>query len=67
VRNVRAAGVCEIEGGSAAGRFRAVEVPLGQTAEVIARYREVAGRTVKPYWEQLPEDKDHPVFRIEPA
>jgi hypothetical protein len=67
VRNIRAAGACEIRGGKAgAGRFAATELPLPERGPVIARYREVAGKTVKQYWDKLPDDADHPVFRLDP-
>jgi hypothetical protein len=67
VRNMRAAGGGELRGKSGSERFTANEVPLPERGPIIAVYREVAGRTVKPYWEKLPDDSDHPVFRIEPT
>ncbi len=63
VRNLRAAG-----GGTLGGRpLTATELPVEERAPVIDAYREQAGRTVKTYWERLPDPRDHPVFRIEPA
>ena len=52
---------------SSAERTGAAEVPVGESHDVITEYRKVAGRTVAPYWQKLPEDKDHPVFRLSPA
>jgi deazaflavin-dependent oxidoreductase (nitroreductase family) len=65
VRNMRAAGGGEMRGKSGNGPFTATEVPVAERGPVIARYREVAGKTVDAYWKKLPDDGDHPVFRIE--
>ena len=65
VRNLRAAGECELQGNSAAERFAAREVPIAQRAAVIAAYRDVAGRTVEPCFRELPKPADHPVFVVE--
>jgi hypothetical protein len=67
VRNMRAAGGGELRGKDASERFTATEVPAGERGPIIARYREVAGKTVTTYWDKLPDDADHPVFRIGPA
>jgi hypothetical protein len=67
VRNIRAAGGCELRGKSGSGRFQATEVPVAERGPIIAAYRVAAGKTVKQYWDRLPDDADHPVFRIEPA
>lgn len=66
VRNLRPAGECEIRSKSGTRRYRATEVPVDQRAGVIAAYRTKAGRTVTSYWQKLPDDADHPVFRLEP-
>jgi hypothetical protein len=63
VRNIRAAGEAELGG----ERMTCTELPLEERGPVIARYREVAGKTVKTYWEKLPDDADHPVFRLTTA
>jgi len=60
VRNVRAAGAVQV----GATSYSAVELPVEQSGAVIAAYRVKAGRTVEAYWKQLPEDADHPVFRL---
>lgn len=70
VRNVRAAGATGIElrgrhGG--AGRYTASEVPVGEArSRIIAAYRRTSGRTSTVYWKKLPDDADHPTFRLEP-
>jgi hypothetical protein len=63
VRNLRAAGKAELGGET----VRATEVPVEQRAPIIAAYREKAGKMVGSYWAALPDPKDHPVFRLEPA
>jgi hypothetical protein len=65
VRNVRASGRAELRGKNETGTFRAVELPVEARGPVIAAYREKAGKTVETYWKQLPDDSDHPVFRLE--
>lgn len=45
-------------------RFRADEIPVDQRAAVIAVYRPLAGRAVEGYWRKLPDDADHPVFKL---
>jgi len=64
VRNLRAAGKGELSRKGQTEAFQAVEVPAGDRAAIIARYRQVAGRTVSPYFTKLPKADDHPVFRI---
>jgi deazaflavin-dependent oxidoreductase (nitroreductase family) len=64
VRNLRAAGKGELRRKGQAEVFQAVEVEAGDRASIIARYRQVAGRTVSPYFTKLPKAEDHPVFRI---
>jgi hypothetical protein len=63
VRNMRAAGGCEIDGEP----FTATELPPEEREPVIAAYRQTAGKMVDGYWKKLPDAKDHPVFRIDPA
>ena len=64
VRNLRAAGKGELSRKGQAEVFQAVEVPAADRASIIARYRQVAGRAVNSYFTKLPDDGDHPVFRI---
>jgi hypothetical protein len=67
VRNARAAGSVELREGGRRKRFTATEVPEPERGPIIAAYREKAGKTVETYWKKLPDDADHPVFRIGPA
>jgi deazaflavin-dependent oxidoreductase (nitroreductase family) len=67
VRNIRAAGGCEVRSKSGAVRYTAAEVPVAERGPIIASYRAKAGKTVETYWKSLPDDADHPIFRIEPA
>jgi deazaflavin-dependent oxidoreductase (nitroreductase family) len=67
VRNIRAAGGCEIRTKSGSEQFSVTEVPVAERSPIIASYRAKAGKTVDTYWDKLPDDADHPVFRIEPA
>jgi hypothetical protein len=68
VRNLRAAGTGSLGDGKGGDQaFRATEIPVGERAPIIAVYRKAAGRTVAPYWKKLPDDADHPVFRINPV
>lgn len=62
VRNVRADPNVQVSG----TRFVATEVPVDRRAPVIAAYRPLAGKVVEGYWEQLPDDADHPVFALAP-
>ena len=62
VRNVRAAGQVDVGDTT----FAVAEVPVAEREPIIAAYREKAGKTVKAYWEQLPDAADHPVFRLTP-
>lgn len=63
VRNMRAAGGGELRG----ERFGFTELPVQERAPIIAAYRQEAGKNVDTYWKKLPDDADHPVFRIESA
>lgn len=67
VRNLRASGEAELVRKGTPVRFRAVEVPVAETADIIQAYRAKAGPTVKAYWKALPADSDHPVFRLDPT
>ena len=64
VRNLRAAGKGELSRKGRAEAFEAIEVTADQRGTIIARYREVAGRVVDPYFTKLPDARDHPVFQI---
>lgn len=47
--------------------YVATEVPVEQRAPIIAVYRPLAGRVVEGYWRKLPDDADHPVFKLTPG
>jgi deazaflavin-dependent oxidoreductase (nitroreductase family) len=66
VRNLRAAGICDLRRKGKSESFRATEVPVEERPPIIAVYRRVAGKTVTAYFNTLPDAADHPVFRIEP-
>jgi deazaflavin-dependent oxidoreductase (nitroreductase family) len=65
VRNVRAAGRCEVGRRGTRHAYRAVELPVAERAEVIAAYRARWDSQVRRFWERLPGPEDHPVFRLE--
>jgi deazaflavin-dependent oxidoreductase (nitroreductase family) len=66
VKNLRAAGGHgEIRRGEWSGPFQATEIPPDQAGPIIAAYRRKAGKTVEAYWSKLPDDADHPTFRID--
>jgi hypothetical protein len=65
VRNVRSAGRLELRRRGAGTAYKAVEVPVSERPAVIAAYRAKAGRAVAGLWKQLPDDGDHPTFRLE--
>ena len=67
VRNLRKAGRCELGLKGKGGHYAAAELPVEERSRVITKYREVAGRAVAGYWDKLPSDADHPVFRLTPA
>jgi hypothetical protein len=63
VRNLRATGEARLDGRP----VRGTELGVAERTPVIEAYRPVAGRAVATYWKKLPDPKDHPVFRLEPA
>jgi deazaflavin-dependent oxidoreductase (nitroreductase family) len=64
VRNVRAAGQIELVRRGKSRTVTATEVPVAEAGPIIANYRQKLGNVVKGYWEQLPNDVDHPVFAL---
>jgi deazaflavin-dependent oxidoreductase (nitroreductase family) len=64
VRNLRAAGTCELRQGGRQHEVKAEELPAGERAPVIAAYRKKWGYQVAPYFRKLPDAADHPVFRL---
>lgn len=67
VRNARDAGELHLRERGGRQRFTATEVPEPERGPIIEAYREKAGKTVEAYWKKLPDDADHPVFRIAPV
>ncbi|MEP7035061.1 MAG: nitroreductase/quinone reductase family protein [Dermatophilaceae bacterium] len=64
VRNVRAAGIVRVGQKGKFQTYAVTEVPVEERAEIIGAYRKKAGREVNHYWRKLPEDCDHPTFRL---
>lgn len=64
VRNLRAAGKATLSSKGRTEVLAASEVPVAERADIIARYREVAGTTVGPCFVRLPDARDHPVFLV---
>ncbi len=65
VRNVRADPTIALTGKSGRATYRAEEVPVAQSKQIIEAYREQAGKSVDAmYWKKLPDDADHPVFEL---
>lgn len=67
VRNVRAAGVVDLRQRGIFVTYAATEVPADQRSAILTAYRKKAGRYVNGYWKKLPEDVDHPTFRLTPG
>ncbi len=67
VRNLRAAGRCELRIRGVTEGFRAVEILGPEHDAIVTAYREKLGRSVDGYFKQIPDPADHPVFRIEPV
>lgn len=65
VRNVRAAGGCEVRTGGRWQAFRARELPVAARPPLIAAYIERWGWQVGPQFKALPDPADHPVFELE--
>jgi deazaflavin-dependent oxidoreductase (nitroreductase family) len=64
-RNLRAAHGGELRVRGHTESFRAVELTGPEHDAIVAAYRERLGRSVKGYFERIPDPADHPVFRIE--
>jgi len=64
VRNLRAAGKGELRSKGRTEVFAASEVRVAERGDIIARYLDVAGNTVGPYFVKLPDARDHPVFLV---
>ncbi|MCX9193548.1 nitroreductase family deazaflavin-dependent oxidoreductase [Carbonactinospora thermoautotrophica] len=67
VRNLRAAGECELRRRGQVYRYVAEEVPVEDREPVIAAYRERWDSQVRRFFQALPDPADHPVFRLRQA
>jgi len=67
VKNVRAAGIVRLGQKGQLVTYAATEVPADERSDIITAYRKKAGREVNGYWKKLPEDTDHPTFRLTPS
>jgi hypothetical protein len=65
-RNLRAAGKGELRVHGRTEAFRAVEIVGPRQERIISAYRAALGRSVDPYFAEIPNPADHPVFQIEP-
>jgi hypothetical protein len=65
VKNVRAAKQLELDRRGSAAAYKAVEIPVAKSGPVIEAYRVKGGRAVASYFKRLPDDKDHPTFRLD--
>jgi deazaflavin-dependent oxidoreductase (nitroreductase family) len=66
VRNLRAAGSCELRRRGWVQRFSAVEVPPSEREPLISRYRAMWESQVNRFFTELPDPADHPVFELRP-
>ena len=67
VKNVRAAGIIRPGQKGSLVTYAVTEVPADERSDIIRAYRKKAGREVNGYWKKLPEDTDHPTFRLTPS
>ncbi len=67
VRNLRTAGTGEVRRAGRTEPFRATELPVDDRAPIIAAYRNKWDWQVRAQFDAMPDPKDHPVFRLEPA
>lgn len=67
VRNLRAAGHAAFRLHGTATPFRAVEVTGVEREAIVVTYRHKLGHSVDPYFREIPDPADHPVFRMDPT
>lgn len=67
VRNLRAAGECELRRRGRVYRYVAEEVSVEDREPVIAAYRERWDSQVRRFFQALSDPADHPVFRLRQA
>lgn len=64
VRNLRAAGTCDLRRNGSLREVGAEELPVEARGPIIDAYRKRWGYQVGPYFKRLPDPADHPVFRL---
>ena len=67
VINVREAGIVRMGQKGKFKTYAAAEVPADERSDIITAFRKKAGRQVTGYWKKLPEDGDHPTFKLTPT
>ena len=67
VKTLRAPPACALGRHGRQRPYVAAEVPLEERGPIIVAYRAKAGRAVKSLFDALPDDRDHPVFRLTPS
>lgn len=66
VRNLRSAGRAAFRLHGATTPFRAIELSGAEQDRVVNAYRHKLGHRVDPYFAEIPESDQHPVFRMDP-
>ena len=64
-RNLRAAGRCEMRIHRRTERFRVVEITGPDRLRIVYAWRAALGHAVDGYFRQIPDEAEHPVFRLE--
>ena len=67
VKNVRAAGRVRLGQKGNFETYAAAEVPADERSGIVTAYRKKAGSQVNGYWKKLPQDRDHPTFKLTPS
>lgn len=67
VRNLRAAGTCELRRRGTARQLAVAEVPSSERGPIVEAYRKRWSGQVARFFEKLPEAADHPVFLLRAA
>lgn len=64
VRNVRAAGRCDVRRRGRGRSYTVTEVPVEDRAPIIAAYLAKWGSQVGRFFKEMPDAADHPVFEL---
>lgn len=67
VRNLRAAGRCQLQYKDRTETFAATEVDGDERDRVLAAFRAKADKLLSRDFDRLPNAEDHPTFRLEPT